>query len=72
MDTVIETYMASDPEVPTTLHLDAGRASMPVPFRPSREELFRGHGELLFTAVPNYESPADGNGDNDYEVTVKL
>ncbi|MEC9249717.1 MAG: cadherin domain-containing protein [Pseudomonadota bacterium] len=27
-------------------------------------------GEVTFVAAPDYESPADANGDNDYEITV--
>ena len=73
--TIIQTYMASDEDVPTTFTwtlegVDAGH------FTIGRNS--SGHGELKFAAVPDFESPADepdagqAVGDNNYEITVKV
>ena len=67
--TVIATYVASDPEGDTLTWslsgVDAGDFAI-------ARNSSSGNGELKFSSEPNYETPADGNGDNDYEVTVNV
>ena len=67
--TVIATYVASDPEGDMlTWSLSGVDASDFTITRNSSS----GNGELKFSSEPNYETPADGNSDNDYEVTVNV
>ena len=67
--TVIQTYVASDPDTVFTLTwslsgVDAGDFEITTKTN--------GDGELTFKNVPNFESPADGNGTNEYLVTVNV
>ena len=65
----IKTYEATDPDADTTLTwslegTDAGDFTI--------TENAQGHGELKFAAVPDFETPVDGDTMNDYDVTVKV
>ena len=61
----IQTYMASD--------VDAGGDTLTWSLDGTDKNDFSigsSTGELKFASKPNFESPADGNTDNDYEVTI--
>ena len=67
--TVIETYESTDPDSGAMLTwslsgVDAGDFAI--------TKNSSGNGELKFSSVPNYESPADGDGNNMYIVTVNV
>ena len=67
--TVIDIFEASDEDDPTTFTwtLDGADAGDFTIMRNSD-----GAGELKFRVVPNYEMPADDDGNNSYNVTVKV
>ena len=61
---VVATYTARDPESePVTLRLTSADDAA--------DFVLDGDGGLSFVAVPDYEDPADADGDNVYEVTVE-
>ena len=65
--TAVETYAGADdeddPTAPTFTLEGVDRAKF---------EIASPGGVLTFKDAPNFESPGDANGDNDYEVTVKV
>ena len=66
---IIATYSASDVDASTILTwslegTDAGDFTI--------TKNTAGDGELKFRNVPDYEMPADGDGMNDYDITVKV
>ena len=62
---VIHTYMAPDPENDTPTWSLAGQDAGDFSINPTT-------GALTFSAVPDYENPADQNTDNFYNVTVRV
>ena len=62
----VGTYAATDPEDPAA---DITRWS--VTGRDGGDFLINEDGELTFRNNPDHERPADSNGDNEYEVTVR-
>ena len=62
--TVVVTLAASDPNGDSVTFTIAGGSDS------ARFSLTRG-GRLVFVSAPDYESPADADGDNVYEVTVE-
>ena len=66
---VVKTYEATDADADTTLTwslegTDAGDFTI--------TKNAQGHGELKFASVPDFETPADDDTMNDYDVTVKV
>ena len=61
---VIQTYAATDPETDSlTWSLSGNDAG---------DFTINGQGQLKFSAVPNFESPADNGANNVYDVTVNV
>ena len=73
---VVATYMATDPEIgdPATCVIDSCTWSVSGTdagdFEISNVDGAETFGALTFKEAPNYEKPADSNGDNVYMVTV--
>ncbi len=61
---VIQTYAATDPETDSLTWLLSGNDA--------GDFTINGQGQFKFSAVPNFESPADNGANNIYNVTVEV
>lgn len=66
--TAVTTVTATDADLPaqTLVYSISGGADS------TKFNIDSGSGVLTFASAPDFDAPADANGDNDYEVTVKV